>query len=80
MVIHNDGMPTKQEGCAEFGRLVRAMRTKQGLSQEALADKAEIDRSYMGGIERGERNPTLTMIRRIAKALRVPPGKLLDTH
>jgi transcriptional regulator with XRE-family HTH domain len=42
-----------------------------------LAEKAAIDRSYMGGIERGDRNPTLTMIRRIARALRVDPAKLL---
>jgi transcriptional regulator with XRE-family HTH domain len=56
---------------------VRALRKKRELSQEALAAKAEIDRSYMGGIERGERNPTLTMVRRIAKALRVPPARLL---
>lgn len=59
---------------------MRALRKERGISQELLADKARIDRSYMGGIERGERNPTLTMIRRIAKALRVAPAKLLGNR
>ncbi len=47
------------------------------LSQEELADLANIHRTYIGGIERGERNPTLTMIVRLASALGVPPAKLL---
>jgi len=49
-----------------------------GLSQEELADRANIHRTYIGGIERGERNPTLTMIQRIAVALGVTPGTLLE--
>ena len=49
-----------------------------GLSQEELADRANIHRTYIGGIERGERNPTLTMIQRIATALGVTPGTLLE--
>ena len=73
----NDAVDADQQACLNFGKSVRRLRTKQNLSQESLADKAAIDRSYMGGIERGERNPTLAMIRRIAKALRVDPAKLL---
>jgi transcriptional regulator with XRE-family HTH domain len=69
-----------RQGCFRFGKTVRTLRKQQSLSQETLADKAAIDRSYMGGIERGERNPTLTMIRRIARALRVDPAKLLKTR
>jgi transcriptional regulator with XRE-family HTH domain len=49
-----------------------------GLSQEELAGRAGIHRTYIGGIERGERNPTLTMIHRLARALNVPPARLLE--
>ena len=45
-----------------FGRKVREIRKEQGLSQEALAARAGLDRSYMGHIERGEKNVTLTKI------------------
>lgn len=71
-------MSNKRRECVEFGRLVRSLREKKGFSQEAFADKVGIHRTYIGGIERGERNPTLTMISRIAKALRIEPAKLLE--
>ena len=71
-------MLTKKELCLKFGDVVRRLRTASGLSQEALADQAEVHRTYVGGIERGERNPTLTMIVRLAEALKVPPSKLLE--
>lgn len=58
---------------AQFGKRIRAIRKEVGLTQEALADAAGIDRSYMGAIERGEVNLTLTKIYQIAKALRVSP-------
>lgn len=73
-------MPVKNQICLEFGRVVRRFRTMLGLSQEDLADRASIHRTYIGGIERGERNPTLTMIHRLAKALRVSPHRLLETE
>ncbi|MEI7841757.1 MAG: helix-turn-helix transcriptional regulator [Gallionellaceae bacterium] len=60
-----------------FGAAVRARRTALGLSQEALADYAEIDRSHMGKIERGERNVTFLNIVRIAKAIQCEPSDLL---
>jgi transcriptional regulator with XRE-family HTH domain len=53
------------------------MRLRQGLSQEQLAHRADLDRSYVGGIERGERNISLDNIYRIARALEVPPADLL---
>lgn len=54
-------------------------RGRVGYSQEELARRAGIHRTYIGGIERGERNPTLTMIHRLAKALGVSPSQLLET-
>lgn len=62
---------------AAFGAAVRARRKEIKLSQEALADLAEIDRSHMGKIERGERNVTLLNILKIAGALAVKPSELL---
>jgi transcriptional regulator with XRE-family HTH domain len=61
-----------------FGEKVRQIRKEKGLSQEALADLAGIDRSYMGHIERGDQNITLTKIYQVAKALDIPPAKLLS--
>lgn len=55
-----------------FGARVRALRKDKGLSQEGLSNLAGIDRSYMGQIERGEINLTLTKIYQIADALQVP--------
>jgi len=60
-----------------FGAAVRARRKEIKLSQEALADLAEIDRSHMGKIERGERNVTLLNVLKIAGALEVKPSDLL---
>jgi transcriptional regulator with XRE-family HTH domain len=60
----------------EFGVRVRAARDRQSLSQEALADKAHIARSYMSGIERGVRNCSVFHVMRIARALGVHPGEL----
>jgi transcriptional regulator with XRE-family HTH domain len=61
---------------AAFGRTVREIRKAQGLSQEAFADKAGIDRSYMGHIERGEKNITLSKIYEIADALNMAVSDL----
>ena len=62
---------------AAFGRAVRAARLEQEISQEALADLAGIDRSYMGGIERGEHNVALINIQKIAHALRLSVANLM---
>lgn len=61
-----------------FGKTVRQLREKQGISQEALADLSELHRTYVGGIERGERNIGLLNLLRIAKALNVAPSDLLQ--
>lgn len=54
-----------------FGNVIREMRKDRGLTQEAFADLAGIDRSYMGHIERGEKNITLTKIYQLSEALEV---------
>jgi transcriptional regulator with XRE-family HTH domain len=71
-------MQPKNEKCVAFGQAVRKFRTAKGISQEILADNAHIHRTYIGGIERGERNPTLTTIFRLAVALDVPAHLLLE--
>jgi transcriptional regulator with XRE-family HTH domain len=63
---------------ALLGRNVRRLRQQKGLTQEELAFEAEIDLTYMGGIERGRRNPSLLVMARIADALSVPLPKLLS--
>ncbi len=60
-----------------FGKRVRELRKERGLSQVELAAKVGIDRSYMGFLERGERNPSLEVIAKIAEALGVTPDELL---
>ncbi|MBI3462985.1 MAG: helix-turn-helix transcriptional regulator [Planctomycetes bacterium] len=63
-------------GLIKFGMRVRAFRENAGLSQEQLAERAQIHRTYIGGIERGERNVGLKNILRIAGALGVAPAQL----
>jgi transcriptional regulator with XRE-family HTH domain len=60
------------------GENIRKLRKRKGLSQEELALEAEIDLTYLGGIERGRRNPSLMVMSRIADALGVHPAKLLQ--
>jgi transcriptional regulator with XRE-family HTH domain len=60
-----------------FGTAVRRLRTARGLSQEGLAELAGVHRTYVGGIERGERNVSLLSIDRLAVALSVPPSTLM---
>lgn len=57
---------------------LRALRHKTGLSQEAFADKAGIHRTYMSGLERGTRNPSIEIIDKLARTLGVSCGELLD--
>ena len=59
-----------------FGKAVRQKRHKLGVSQEAFADLCGLDRTYVGGIERGERNVALVNIEKIARALRLSIAEL----
>lgn len=67
----------KKDILVKFGNKVREERLKQGLSQEALAEKAGVHRTYIGMIERAEKNITLENIKKIAKALNLTPKDLL---
>jgi len=70
-----DQMGTIQE---KFGRRIRDLRLAKGLSQEELAFRVGVHRTYLGGIERGERNPALKNIAAIAKALDVTLSELFS--
>jgi len=59
------------------GRNVRRLREAKGVSQEALAHSADLTTRYVGGIERGEENPTVSVLGRLAAALGVSPADLL---
>lgn len=59
-----------------FGKAVRRQRNKLGVSQEEFADLCGLDRTYIGGIERGERNVALRNIERIAIALKLSMSQL----
>jgi len=63
---------------ATIGANLRALRRERGLSQEALADLADIDRSYMSGVERGLRNISVLNLSRLASALDVSLIELID--
>ena len=61
-----------------FGQRVRELRSAQGYSQEAFADACGLDRTYVGGIERGERNLALRNIEVVAKTLGMTLCELLE--
>jgi len=66
------------ESLSSFGARIRDLRLAIGWSQERLAHECRLDRSYIGGVERGERNVSLLNIYKIARALGVPPSKLFQ--
>ena len=68
----------KETAVAALGRRVRALRDAKGWSQERLAEQAEMDRSYIAGIEVGARNPSVKALERLATALSVRLPELFD--
>lgn len=61
-----------------FGSRVKDLRTQKDLSQEAFADICKLDRTYISGIERGLRNPSLTGIFKVAEGLGIDAGTLIQ--
>lgn len=61
----------------KLGERLKQIRTKKGMSQGDIAQALKVHRSYIGGIERGIRNPTIKNVEKIARALGVSPDKLL---
>ncbi|HYI31142.1 MAG TPA: helix-turn-helix transcriptional regulator [Bradyrhizobium sp.] len=62
---------------AAFGKIIAGLRRTAGLSQEELADRAAIHRTYVSQIERGLKSPTIVMLFRLAKALGTTPSRIL---
>ena len=61
-----------------LGKNIRRLREEKGWSQEDYADRAGIHRSYVSDIERGRRNPTITVVEKLAKPFGIGAGRLLD--
>lgn len=72
-------MPSQRSSAhVAFGNRLRAARRERGMSQDDLAARTGMHRTYVGGIERGERNPSLTNIVRLANALEVEVAELVS--
>ena len=70
-------MPARQSILKSFGQLIIERRKALGISQEELAFRSELDRTYISGLERGVRNPSLTAIVKVAQGLGLTTDKLL---
>jgi DNA-binding XRE family transcriptional regulator len=77
--LHQQDTPTnvRKHGDPTFGRALRQLRAQRNLSQEQLSERSRLHRNYIGGMERGEINPTLRAIRHLADGLEMRPSQLL---
>ncbi len=63
-----------------FGRIIKNLREERGISQEILADRADLNRSYVGEVERGTAMPSLSTITKLARALNLSAADLLARY
>ena len=70
-------MAQRSQAHAALGRAIRDLRNRRHISQEDLAHRAGMHRTYLGGIERGERNPSYTNLLKVADALDVDAWQLI---
>lgn len=68
----------KEEELLKLGQRIRNIRESQGLTQYELAEKSNVDRNYIGMLERGERNPSYLSLQKVAGGLGIPVKQLLD--
>lgn len=68
----------KDRSCQQLGDRIRTLRIGRGWSQEVLAERCSLDRTYISGIERGVRNPTLTVLAALARGLKVSLAQLFE--
>lgn len=68
----------KHQALVRLGKQIRRQRVKRGFSQEGFANEVGLDRSYYGGVERGERNVAALNLIKIAAALKIPVGLLFE--
>ncbi len=72
-------MPIRDPILTQVGKRIKSLREVRGMSQEVLAEKSSLHRTYIGGVERGLRNPSLKSLQRIAKGLGVGVVDLFQT-
>ena len=75
--MKNKNISKQRAYLKRIGLNIRQARAEKGMSQESLALAADLDRSYVGGVERGERNISIINLKKIADALKVPASQLL---
>jgi transcriptional regulator with XRE-family HTH domain len=75
--LNRRGTSFEPETAVAFGEVIRAERVKQAIAQDQFALRANVDRSYYGKLERGERQPSLALILRIAGGLGVTASELI---
>jgi transcriptional regulator with XRE-family HTH domain len=69
---------TRSREGVKFGDTLRRLRKEAGLSQEVLAERANLNADFLGFIERGDNVPTLTTILQLARALKVQPSRIIE--
>lgn len=71
--------PEEELQLKALGERLRKYRLEKGFSQESFAEKTQLDRTYISGLERGKRNPSFLIIRRISKVLEIPEQQLFES-